>query len=139
MWLNSLVRCRGKYLDVVLIHSIYVLQDIKNLFNKPPLGYEIYWIFLKHYENLQLSLHSNWLENIYDWVYLNYTYINDITTSGSMSPLRESKYFLRSWSQCSKTSVSFRSEWRTSCRRTIFLCLSSFKRHISLKADDGTP
>ena len=69
----------------------------------------------------------------------DFTYINDITTSGSMSPFRESKYFLRSWSQCSKTRVSFRSEWRTSCKRTIFLCFSSFNRHISRRAEEGTP
>ena len=64
---------------------------------------------------------------------------NDLTTSGSMSPLRESKYFLRSWSQCSNTNVNFRSECRTSCSLTILRCLSSFSRHISRKADDGTP
>ena len=67
------------------------------------------------------------------------TYMKDMTTSGSMSPLRESKYFLRSWSQCSNTSVNFLSEWRTSWSLTMFLCFSSFKRHISLKAELGTP
>ena len=70
---------------------------------------------------------------------LRKTYINDITTSGSISPLSESKYFLRSWSQCSKTKVNFLSEWRTSWSRTMFLCFSSFKRHISLRAEEGTP
>lgn len=66
-------------------------------------------------------------------------YKKDLTMSKSISPLRLSKYFLRSWSQCSKTRVNFLSLCRTSYRRTIFLCLSSFRRQISLSAEDGTP
>ncbi len=66
-------------------------------------------------------------------------YMSDWTFSLSISPLRLSKYFLRSWSQCSKTKVSFLSECNTSCRRTMFRCFSSFSRHISLNADEGTP
>lgn len=46
----------------------------------------------------------------------------------SMSPFRLSKYFFRSWSQCSKTSVSLRSECRTSYNRTMFLCFNSYSR-----------
>ena len=67
------------------------------------------------------------------------THIKDLTTSGSISPLRESKYFFRSWSQCSNTNVNFLSECSTSCSRTIFRCFSSFSKHISLNADEGTP
>ena len=67
------------------------------------------------------------------------TYMNDFTTSGSMSPLRESKYFFRSWSQCSNTKVNFLSECRTSCNLTIFRCFNSFNKQISLNAEDGTP
>lgn len=66
-------------------------------------------------------------------------YMKDLTTSGSISPLRLSKYFFKSWSQCSKTSVSFLSLCKTSYSRTMFLCFSSFKRQISRKADEGTP
>jgi len=41
-------------------------------------------------------------------------YIKDFTTSGSISPFRLSKYFFRSWSQCSNTRVNFLSLCKTS-------------------------
>jgi hypothetical protein len=66
-------------------------------------------------------------------------YIKDFTISGSISPFRLSKYFFRSWSQCSNTRVNFLSLCRTSYSRTMFLCFSSFSKQISRKADDGTP
>lgn len=44
----------------------------------------------------------------------NKSYRNDLTTSRSISPFRLSKYFLRSWSQCSNTKVSFLSLCSTS-------------------------
>lgn len=71
--------------------------------------------------------------------FMKNTHMKDFTMSGSISPLRLSKYFLRSWSQCSKTNVSFLSECSTSCRRTMFLCFSSFNKQISRSADEGTP
>lgn len=69
----------------------------------------------------------------------NNWYIKLFTTSRSISPFKLSKYFFRSWSQCSNTSVNFLSLWRTSYNLTIFLCFNSFNKHISLSADDGTP
>lgn len=42
------------------------------------------------------------------------------------------------WSQCSNTSVSFLSEWRTSYNLTMFLCLSSLSKQISRNAELGT-
>ena len=53
--------------------------------------------------------------------------MKDLTTSGSISPLSESKYFFRSWSQCSNTKVNFRSEWRTSCSLTMLRWFNSWK------------
>lgn len=67
------------------------------------------------------------------------SYINDLTTSNSISPFKLSKYFFKSWSQCSNTNVNFLSLCKTSYKRTMFLCFSSFKRQISRRADDGTP
>ena len=67
------------------------------------------------------------------------TYKNDFTTSKSISPFRLSKYFFKSWSQCSNTNVNFLSLWRTSFNLTIFLCFNSLSKQISLSAEDGTP
>lgn len=61
-------------------------------------------------------------------------YMKLFTTSKSMSPFKLSKYFFKSWSQCSKTRVSFLSECSTSYRRTIFLCFSSCKWKIEIKS-----
>lgn len=70
---------------------------------------------------------------------INGTYRKDLTTSKSISPFRLSKYFFKSWSQCSKTNVNFLSLCNTSYNLTTFLCFNSFSRQISLSADDGTP
>jgi len=42
------------------------------------------------------------------------TVCHTLTTSGSISPLQLSKYFFKSWSEYSNTSVSFFSLWTTS-------------------------
>ena len=67
--------------------------------------------------------------------------IKDLMVYGSKAPRspRESMYFFRSLSINSKTSISLFSVWITSWRETIFSCLSSFIREISLIAVEGVP
>lgn len=84
--------------------------------------------------------------NTHIYIYINkikeiiaILYKKDLTTSKSISPFKLSKYFFRSWSQCSKTKVNFLSLCNTSYNLTTFLCFNSFSKQISLSADDGTP
>ena len=63
------------------------------------------------------------------------------TVLGSRAPRSPfvSIYFFRSCSQYSKMRTNFVSVCITSCRRTMFTCLSSFMREISRMAVEGVP
>lgn len=67
--------------------------------------------------------------------------MNDLMVIGFNAPRSPcvSIYLLRSLSIYSKTSMSLFSVWMTSCRLTIFSCLSSFIREISRIAVEGVP
>ena len=94
-----------------------------------------HFFFLRDFFSRKLYLKNFNIKNFN----ISHSYMKLFTTSGSISPLRPSKYFLRSWSQCSNTRVSFLSLCRTSMRRTTFLWRNSFSRQISRRADEGTP
>lgn len=119
--------------DNLMFHLLCILflytmritnKNINNLpksasFNSPFLLISKFWGFKSLWRTLWLWQNASPRSNCS---------IKLLQTAISISPLRLSKYFLRSWSQCSNTSVSFLSECKTSYRRTIFLCLSSYKK-----------